>query len=199
MERNKDIVKKFPGTYGFFAPQEGEYDYSVLAKQMASGETEALTDSEWLNLRNETLKTMQYNYYKDQVGNNPTQEQEAALSALRQELDDTIPSTRKGVLDKPDTEELIDELYDTIKEPKLAKTQVGKALEEYLYYRDKAIAYAQSLGEGYSAGGKLSTADDVLPARQQLSNIAKQIIEEKPEFKAVWTMVLSREFERELR
>lgn len=191
---NPDIKNMYPGVYGFFAPQGGKEDYSVLVEQYQSGDVDVLTPNAWLNLRNDTLKTLEYNYYKNQVGNEPTDEEEAWLRGIRSELEEAYPSSTAGILDKPDYEELIPELQAAAQDPKLKDTEVGEALNIYFHYRDEALAYAEDAG--YAS---FQRPNAMFATREWLSGIALGIIEDYPAFKDVWSYTLSREFEKELR
>ena len=196
MSKHSDIVRKFPATYGFFAPQTGDYDYTIAVKQIARGQVEALTPSEWANLRNETLKTMQYNYYKNQLGDSISKEQATWLRNIRQELEDQYPSTVAGIPQKPETDEVIHELRDAIKNPTLAKTDVGQALEQYFYYYDRANKAA--INYDPNAAG-FTGAKAFRPLREWMSSVAQQLIDDHPDFDNVWTSVLSKQYEPELR
>lgn len=192
---NRDIRDKYPAVYGFFAPQGGELDYSVLVNQFSSGEVDVLTPNQWLNLRNEMMQTLEYNYYKDQVGNSPNDQESAWLRQIRSELAEAYPSSTAGILEKPEYEDVIPELYDAIEDPKLRNTDMGQALREYFYYRDQAQDYAVNVA-GYAGFAKPNA---LYPTREWLAGIAQDIMKDYPDFELVWSTTLSREFEKELR
>lgn len=194
LTQNKGIRDKYPGVYGLFAPQGGELDYSVLVDQYATGDVEVLTPGEWLNLRNDMLKSLEYNYYRDQVGNSPSDEEEQWLRQIRADLEEAYPSSTKGLLEKPSYEELIPELYEAVEDPQLADTRIAQATREYFYYRDQAMDFAI---ENEYAG--FARPNALYPTREWLAGIAKDIMKDYPEFELVWSTTLSREFERELR
>lgn len=194
LANNPGIKIKYPGTYGFFAPQGGELDYSVLVNQYASGDVDVLRPDQWLNLRNDMLKSLEYNYYKDQVGQNPNDEQAAWLRGIRSELEEAYPSSTAGLLDKPEYPELITELQRSIEDPDLADNPVTQPLIEYFYYRNQAMEFATSAG--YAS---FERPNALLPTREWLAGIAQDIMKDYPEFEFVWSTTLSREFERELR
>jgi hypothetical protein len=140
------------------------------------------------------MKSLEYNYYKDQVGNSPTEEEERWLRQIRSELEESYPSSTSGLQKKPENEELIAELYQAIDDPKLRDSDVASATREYFYYRDQAQQFA--VDSGYAG---FARPNALLPTREWLSGIALDIAKDYPEFELVWTTVLSREFEKELR
>jgi hypothetical protein len=196
LKAHKSIVNRFPASYGFFAPQKGKFDYRVVQEQLLTGNLEQLNPREWLNLRNETLKSMQYNYYKDKIGESPTEDQQTWLRNLRQTLDDNYPSSTVGIPQRPETPEVIAELQDAWKDPELKNTQVGQALRRYFYYRDLAMKQAHDYDPNLAG---FQNAKALAPTRQWLANIAKEISKQYPDFQNVWDVILSREFEKELR
>jgi hypothetical protein len=191
---NPDMKIKYPGIYGFFAPQGGELDYSVLVNQYASGDVDVLRPDQWLNLRNDMLKSLEYNHYKDQIGQSPNDEQAAWLRGIRSELEEAYPSSTAGLLDKPEHPELIAELQRAIEDPDLADNPIVPALQEYFHYRNQAMGFAEEAG--YAS---FERPNALYPTREWLAGIAKDIMEDYPEFELVWSTTLSREFERELR
>ena len=196
MKSHRDIVNKYPASYGFFAPQHGKFDYRVVVDQLAAGNTKALDPRTWLNLRNETLKSMQYNFYKDQIGDSPTAEQSTWLRNLRNQLDDDYPSSTVGIPQRPETDEVIAELKDAVNDSDLASNPNIKPLKEYLYYREQAMRSAHNYDPNLAG---FQNAKAFRSTREWLAGIAHDLIKDHPDFDNVWTSVLSREFEKDLR
>ena len=196
VDAHQKIVEQFPASYGFFAPQHGTFDYSVVVRQIAKGNTKVLTPSAWLNLRNETLKTMALNYVSDQIGNSPTQQQTNYLRNIRIQLDDELPSSTVDIPQKPSTDEVIKELQDAVQVKELANTNAGKGIAAYLQARDIAMNQAKAYDPNL-AGFQSSQA--LYGTRQWLSQVGHQIMSQDKDFETVWNSVFSRELDPELR
>lgn len=191
--RHPDLRNNFPSTYGLFLPQDGEFDYDTYIDSFFQGDRQDLTPEQWLNLTNSMRGDFLYNQYKDKVGTRTDPAARAYLQQVRQMITDSYPAGPTGLSEKPDTDELINELYQAIDDPTVKDTDAGQGLALYLQYRDKAMAYALSI-PGRSG---FSRSRDTENVRIWLNNAAQRIIDRHPAFQFMWDIVLSREVKLE--
>lgn len=192
VEKNASVKKDFPLTYGFFAPT-GEFHNPTYVKSFTSGERETLTVEEWNMLRDSLLGNYHFQRALDMLGDradNPADNQRAWLEQQRKNIEEAYPKWghHEGLSERPTTEHMVEELYRALDDPTLARTDVGRALDTYLRYRDQAQAQAEELG--YVSFNK---AQAMAPTRQWLAEKATRLIEDTPDFRQVWNLVLSRE------
>lgn len=185
---NPDIKKNFPSVYGLFLPQTDEFDYEVYLRSFITGEREDITPTQWLNLSNNMRADMIYNQYVEKVGNRTDQAASDYLAMVREKVDELFPSGPTGTPEKPDTDEMIRQLYEAVDDETLMSTDAGQGLKLYLQYRDQAQAYAEALQLR-----SFDKAKAALPARQWLNRVAQAILERHPDFKIMWDIVFSRE------
>lgn len=186
---NPGLNRDFPSTYGLFLPQDGEFDYDVYLGAFDTGDREDLSPEQWLNLTNSVRGDYLYNTYKEQAGTRTDPAAREWLRGIRQQIVDMYPSGPTGLPEKPDTEELINELYVAVQDDRLADTDAGQGLALYLTYRDQALAAAQSI-PGRTG---FNRSRDTRHIRAWLNQVAEAVIERHPEFQFMWDIVLSRE------
>ena len=193
---NPEVDELAPHTYGFFAPQGGEFDYSLYQKQFAKGQRKQLTLQEWTRLMNTTKAKMRLEDAMAQVGEDAdTVEGRDYIREVRDYLAEEYDGfgDKAGIPGRPDTDVLIRELYDAVKVKAIKETDAGKGLAMYLQGRDEVLADAQS--QGYAG---FAEADDMEDGRIYLNELAGYIIEKHPGFKPIFDVVLSRETEVEV-
>jgi hypothetical protein len=185
---NPQVKKNFPSTYGFFLPQSEEFDYEVYLRGFTGGERDELSADQWLNLSNSMRGDMLYRRYVEQVGGRTDKAARDYLGEVRRQILETFPSGPTGLAEKPDTEEMVAELYRAVEDETVLDTDAGQGLALYLQYRDEAQAYAEALDRS-----SFNQSKDTEPVRVWLNEAAQKVIERHPGFQFVWDIVLSRE------
>lgn len=192
---NPDVKRDLPNVYGFFTPQGGDFDYTVYAEQIKSGNRQPLSPEEWRRLENNLKANYQYQRVRNLVGPHPNDQQRALLSQLREALIAQYPGfgDMHGIEQRADPAEMVRELYDAVKRPDLVKTDAGQALTVYLQARDLVQAKAEA--EGLSS---FRTAESMRPGRDLLRALGAQLSAEHPDFVNMFNLVFDREMADDL-
>jgi len=180
-------------TYGFFAPEGGEEDFSLYNANFRKGGAIRLDPQDWIRLLNHTKGNVEYRKYVEEVGDKAnTEAGEAYLSAKRDEIYERFPGWRdeEGKLDKGADRAFIDELYRAQNMPAIRNTDAGQGLREYLAARDEVVAYAKKIDKAWPG-----TSQAMLPGRLYLNEKGREIYGRHPDFKRLFDFILSRETE----
>jgi hypothetical protein len=189
---HSDVVKKFPNTYGFFAPQEGDFDITAYQRQFERGERQMLTVEQMNAEANNRLASHQYKILRDQMPTTLTDAQRGALREFRKALVDYYPGFDTIPYDDKRLPTQVRELQDAVKHRSVAQTDAGKGLKVYLEQRDRVMSAVEQAG---LAG--FGTAKAAAPFRMFLRAAAEQIIDDHPDFQPLWDSVFSREMKEE--
>jgi hypothetical protein len=185
---NPEMAKRYPDVYGYFAPAGGEFAITELDRQIATGERENLTPEEGIKLANARVAQMKYAKAKESVGESPTGPQKQWLREVRDALAEDYPGYEPEKFELGKTEGAIRQLRSALDDPKIAKTDAGQGLAQYMRARDKAMAAAQA--QGLAGFGK---AKSMAGVRSWLRDIADTITEEHPDFLPLFDRVLDNE------
>ena len=191
---NPDAVTNFPNTWALFAPTGGEYSYNVYLSQLNLGYRDPLQPMDMardaINRRAEQV----YSKYRKMVPDVPTREQSAWLADIRRQIAAQFPGATPGAYGGNEQQAArLAELELAAKDPKLSKTELGKALSIYFDARDKANAAALKDPKGKSSS--ISSSKETQRLRDWLYDIADELAAEYDGFSEAWDQVLSREFE----
>lgn len=184
---NDDLRKTFRNTYGFFAPQGGQFDYSAYLRQLETGERISLTPEQMIHMTNDRLGGAIYYTLKSSLGPKLSQTQRAALKSVRQELEKQYPGFGKTLPlpQRASNDELVAEVIEASKNEKIAATPAGQALKTYLQARDAAIAAQGDKSMQEAAQNK--------HLREALRWLGDQLSDSVPEFASLYDRVLERE------
>jgi hypothetical protein len=188
VREHPDLQKEYPTTYGLFAPSTGEFDNDAYQAQFERGERVDLTAKDMIHLANKRLASLVYNRFKTQLGPQFTKPEEDALRDLRAQLTLEFPGFAEDPIPFARTEITINELTRAAQDPRLAKTDAGKALNEYLDARDKAKLF-------YPAG---FSSQKAAVARLTLRNKGEQLVDKYPSFQPMWDSVFNTEVRKVL-
>jgi hypothetical protein len=179
--------------------EAGEFDYETYINQLTEETRESLTLEQWALKRNQFVGRVGYANFQRQADIRFQNEEQKVLwlrnahSSL-QVLFPGYGNPIAGTPTKPSLDQQIAELYRWNDEPRLSDTEPGQALLRYLATRDQVIRLTQTrLGYTSDVGfrtGKLSAL-----YRRQLRATGASLIEQYPEFLALWQQVLARELE----
>lgn len=184
-----DIVRDFPLVYGYFAPEGGERDLSALDRQFRSGEREALTPRQQVQLGNSRVAQMIYQQAKRRAGT--SREGAEWLRNVRSLLVEEFPGfgVSLGLRERAKPPQVIAEFARAVKNPVIAETDTGKAVALYLQAREQAMESAKA--RGLAGFGAAKTAADI---REWLRSVASGITVHYPSFGEVFDLALEREF-----
>jgi hypothetical protein len=192
------VKKKFPFTYGYFAPQGGEFDAEAYRRTIEEGTRNRLTVEQWTQLANHRVASFMYRKEKEVFGDSPTDEQRRWLGDLKTYLMDRYPGYERAVFgleQRAEPEQVIEELQRAVKDPKLAKTGTGKALAEYFAERDAMAEVSEQRGYARSS---FATAQANRDLRDYLRQLGDFLSGEHPDFAEVWDSVLNRELNEDV-
>lgn len=193
LRANPGLAKDYGDVVGLFAPQGEEFDYGQYIRNIRSGATVSLTPEQYARAANDKVGKMVYFAQKDRFGPQPSKEQRAWLSDLRQVLRQQFPGFDETLPGKPDSEtvknKFIPQIEEAVNDERLADNDVARATKLYLQARTKAQQSAEA--SGYST---FAQAKAVAPLRDWLRQFADLLIAEVPDF----GQVMDRIFEREM-
>lgn len=190
---NPDVVTNFPNTWGLFAPQGGEFDYDAYISQIDAGHRDPLQPMEMARAAINRRADQVYSKYRKMVPDVPSREQSAWLADIRRQISAQFPGSTPGAFGgNEDTAAAISELRLAAQDPKLAKTELGEALQVWFDARDRADAAALANPKGRSSSATSSKETEAL--RAWLYGVADELAAEYDGFANAWDQVLSREF-----
>lgn len=190
-----DVVRDFPNTYGFFAPQTGPFDYNAYLDAIHNGTIQPLSVQTWAELANQRLGNAVYANLRSRLGASPDANQRNWLNdqkaAIAKEFpgfnDESLKVSRQN-LDGPGG--TIDELQRAIKDPTLQGQPLSHAVAVYLELRNRALAVARErTGKQTTTLGGNAMADLRGWLYQNGTIIATQI----PEFTTMWDYLFTNE------
>lgn len=156
LRSNPGLADKFPDLAAFFAPQGSQtFDIASLSNQIAAGTRQRLTPDQQVQLANKQVGSMVYYQAKNSLGPRTSTAQQAILSQLKGVLRDKYPGFDVPIVglgtrltDDPQSVEkvVVPELNRALADPKLANSDTGKAVAQYLQVRQAVAAAAKQRG-----------------------------------------------------
>lgn len=188
---NPELRHEFPSIYGFFGPQNDDFEYNVYAAQFNNGERETLSPDEWMRLTQHMIANRMYQKARRIVGNNRTFEQSAWLNDLKTALQREYPGFNNviGVPQGPEAESAASDIGRLLEEhPEVARTGVGRATSLYLQARERAHQDARDRGlQDYTH------ANGAVDIRDWLRQLGEQLSRETPSFRRIYSYVFEGE------
>lgn len=190
---NSDIVGDFRKTWGFFAPQGGEFDMTEYGRQVDVGDRKRLTTRERAERASQSVGRYIYAQQEKLVGDRPTKQQREWLKAVKEKIAERYPgygsmSSGLGFGDDLD-KQVIPELERAVLDPRLASTPQAQAIRAYLTARAQALAFTE---EEYGTGLGSMAAEDV---RFQLMQIGQNLARKYPTFAPLFDKTFRYELE----
>lgn len=197
IQNNRQLTETLPFTVGLAAPeQDGPFDIEAFIGQY--GDTrESVTPRQWGELRNNTLGWQAYEHVKTLAKDLPEAQRDAALGAVKAELMVRYPGFNSAILgltERPEVEQMVDELRRWPDHPQIMATDAGKAVATYMGLRQQAVDALAA--QGFRGESTLLQANAGFPYRQALRAAASALAERQPAFTPVWRYVLERELEQ---
>ena len=192
LRRHKGQSKDFPVTIGYFAPpgDPDDFDYEAWRRQMEEGQRAPLTVKQYAQLANHRVGSYLYQLAREAAGPKPNDEQRRMLGGLFETLKAEFPGFHSftGLPDRPESEQVIDELHQAVRDPKLKRTETGQAAAVYLEARDAAMDVAERRGLSRKS---FATAKSMRDVQDMLYNVGSRLSEEYPAFSQMWSDVFS--------
>ncbi|HUP68492.1 MAG TPA: hypothetical protein VM142_01630 [Acidimicrobiales bacterium] len=185
---NPELAKNYPTTYGFFAPQGGEFDYAAYRRQIRTGERKVTKPSEAIDAANAQVGAMLYRQAKDKMPAKPNAAQRQWLAEVRDEIAKEYPGYDPFPRDLGKIPRLIRELETIVGDRAVAATDAGQGVALYLKARAKALEAAKGLELVH-----FNKAKRARHLRDWLREIAHDIAEEHPDFAEIYERVFERE------
>lgn len=183
--RHKRQVAKFSKVWALFAPEGGEFDPSAYQAEIDSGQRTAISPEQAVRRANDRLATLIVRAATEAAGPNPTKAQSRALRNLRAQMREEFPGYGPDYSTR-DTQSLIAELEQALKDKTLAATDAGRGLALYLAVRKEVATAVENAGYAWPP-----TAEATEPYRLILDRTAQRIIASYPQFGRMWEQVLS--------
>lgn len=197
-QNNKGAADRFPTVFGLFAPDEeaAEFDFVAYNRQLSAGERVVITPEEAIRRANQNVARMIYTQAQNIVeqsaatGKNgkpkPSEEQRAALKALKEKLTEDFPGYSSSFAN--DIPGALADLKRASQDPDLGKTPAGEALAIWFKARDMSEQAAQ---QQYGAGWARS--DKARHIRDSMRALADRLAADFEGFSNVYDRVLERE------
>lgn len=194
MHDNPDVVRDYHLTAGLVAPDDplGEFDHRLFVEQFAQGRRQQLTPQQMVWLSNNLLGSLAYRWAVSRIGEEGDPESVALRSATRAMLVQTYPGylTAVGVADRVDLDQQLAELERMATDPRLEDNPAVGALREYLEARSAA---QREVAMFATRSTSFTSSAETRYVRDWLRDVGQRLVEQTPEFRAVWDRVLSRE------
>lgn len=199
---NKDLYEadKFPLTAYYARPDDLDdpFDYALYMDQL-DDEREALTPHQWAQRRNQFLGRISYMNQQRRMERMqvPTEQRNAYLRAVRSQLMAFFPgynTTIEGLPERASIDDKILELYNWQNDERLASSETGQALSQYLAERDKVIALTMSQ-LGYTSPTGWRNGKRAAQYRAYLKRVGEELVKDYPTFLYLWEQILSDETE----
>jgi hypothetical protein len=182
---NPDLMRKYPGIAGYFAPVGSSFDYRVYLRQLESGDRRRLTAQELLDEAQVKVGSAMYRSVVRRIGPKPNEMQTQILRDYRNKLGQQFPGFREREIDINQQKARIEKLYEAVNDPELNDNTIADALKVYFGYRDEAIAAANELGlVGIERGKKAAELRNIL------REVGEDLASSFPEFERIWEYVL---------
>lgn len=189
---NPEVVAAYPKVWSLFTDPDSPYSSAEQQRQMDSGERTRVSPEDAVQKTNQRIASARYGQYREQVGDRPSDEQQAWLRQVQQALRDKYPGYSPepdGIADK---DRAVQQLIEASTDPTLSATDAGQGLAVYLRYREQAMQQAQAAG---LAG--FSTAKSAAPLRAWLRSAGEAAAQKHPGFAPMWQRVLQGEMVRD--
>lgn len=200
LRENMWAQAEFPVTYGFFAPQGGEFNGDAYQRQLELQERKPLTPEQFVRAGNDLIGKSIYYAEREAMMQQAVAQGRKSLDleqqAYMRDLDGWLRTNYEGYgdeagkLGRASPEEMIDELGRAANDDRLKTTPMAVSVREYLAERDWV---RQESRANLTSVNSYQSAASGAEYRQYLEQYALSIIEENPDFASVWERVFRAE------
>jgi hypothetical protein len=191
-QRNQDLVDKYPNVWPLFAPQTGKFDINAYNQDFLQAQRESLQPDEVLKKANVRIASFLYGRARDQMDmGGLSVAEKTKLADYKNQLTKDYPgySNTPSLDSVGQRETAISELQSALNQPRLASTDAGQGLQEYLDSRQSATDSAHAAGVT-----DLWSANATRNVRAWLQSQALAVIARHPDFQTMWDELFSKEF-----
>lgn len=190
---NSELVRDYPRTASYLAPQGSGFEFSMWQRQLEEGSRVRLTAAETLKLAQERIGKVKYRRAQKTFGPYPNERQREVLALYREYLHSVLPGfplKSEFVVNKFDNQ--VEELKDLIKDERITKSDdvrmvnLAATISSYLAQRDNAYKMT---------GGNSLKSKKATPLRYQLFAMGERMADQNPDFDRIWQRFLSAEVE----
>jgi hypothetical protein len=187
------LIDRYALVGAYFGPAGIEFSPEVLSSLIRRGRSEKRTPNERRAEANNVIGRSIYYARKEEIGDNPTPEQLAWLTNVRQDLERDYPGFSLAPTGK--LEDQLLELDRAADDREVQTLPAGEALVIYMTKRDEALK--AQIDQGISTSSKITSSAKGRHLRLWLRDVGEDLMAEYPEFRRVWEAVLSREIPEE--
>ena len=203
---NKGAFAEAPSTAVFAQPYEPYDDFSIRAwrESISKGKRVGLTPEQWIHLNNQANGRIAETNIRNELENNPNfslwnpMQKNMYMASVKGLLYDLFPGfgSELTAAGPTDLDTKLRELRRWNEIPGLGDSQSGQALDIYLRYRDSLMQF-----HSLQTGNPLSSIEGsrAIAIRNGLRLFANQLIVQYPEFRYLYSSILSRELEEDER
>ena len=203
---NKGAFAEAPSTAVFAQPYEPYDDFSIRAwrESISKGKRVGLTPEQWIHLNNQANGRIAETNIRNELENNPNfslwnpMQKNMYMASVKGLLYDLFPGfgSELTAAGPTDLDTKLRELRRWNEIPGLGDSQSGQALDIYLRYRDSLMQF-----HALQTGNPLSSIEGsrAIAVRNGLRLFANQLIVQYPEFRYLYSSILSRELEEDER
>ena len=186
MKNNTSLTHKYPKVWGFLVDDPGtEFYFPAYQAQVRQGFRTLNPPTDLVLAANSRLATARYQSYRDQMGDNPTEEEAAQLSQIQSSLEAQFPGYSRMPESFGDTAGKILQLQEAAGDSRVKSTPVGQALGQYFaartQYRNMGVtSFRTEAGRDYA---------------YELHALGESLASQNVAFAAAWDRLLSYEFD----
>lgn len=187
---NSGLVNSHRDVVGYLAPAGDKFSYATFNRQTEGGARKRLSGREMIEAAELRVGSAKYRAARLKVGPYPNDKQRSILRSYREELNKQYPGFPVVAQFNPgEFKDTVRKLQLLVEDPRTKDNETAQSIRDYLYFRDKALAKAQSLGYVDLSAKALANVRGWLVQR------AQNLIEDNPNFARVYDKELSIEVE----
>tara|TARA_R100001129_G_scaffold77933_1_gene53099 strand:- start:6228 stop:11924 length:5697 start_codon:yes stop_codon:yes gene_type:complete len=199
-KENEEVLGQLPLSHYYLLPENPYEDrsYQEIMAQYGMGAVETLSPEEFQKVVNDTIGYFRYTAYKSLYERSalPSKYKDQLFRIRRTQLMDELPgyAQKGGLVKAPTSKEILDEMITFWPNLEIAQTtEAGKVfVNEFLPYWQKNRQISSYYG---SEDWWLSSTNPIaIVMRANMQAWAREIIQENPDFGAIWVNIVSRMF-----
>jgi len=188
--KNGDLLSAYPETSRYLAPTGSDFNFTVFARQLDTGERKRLTDDELIKISQNRIGSAQYADARTRIGPNPNADGKALLRKYRTYLNSKYPGfPLNAEFEVGKYYNDIVELKKLVFDPRVSDQPTSKAIKEYLVAREQAIKMSGVSEQGFRSA-KSATA-----LRDNLAAYGMALSASEPSFARIYDRLLASEVE----
>jgi hypothetical protein len=188
--KNGDLLSAYPETSRYLAPTGSDFNFTVFARQLDTGERKRLTDDELIKISQERIGSAQYADARKRIGPNPNADGKALLRKYRTYLNSRYPGfPLNAEFEVGKYYNDVVELKKLVFDQRVSDQPTAKAIKEYLVAREQAIKMSGVSEQGFRSAKSASGLRDNLAA------YGMSLSASEPSFARIYDRLLASEVE----